>query len=92
MYLRNGQEVSNSDPAAGLYIRSSSGKVIQARIPVDHLAFQMGEAMQVRNVSEFLPLRAQKSLSRFQKLMHDMTMYSDRPWDGSCLGNNSGQI
>ena len=47
MYLRNGQEVSNPDPAAGLYIRSPSGVVVQARIPPDHLAFQMGEAMQV---------------------------------------------
>lgn len=47
MYLRHGQEVSNPDPAAGLYICSPSGKVVQARIPPDHLAFQMGEAMQV---------------------------------------------
>lgn len=47
MYLRDGREVSNPDPAAGLYIRSPSGAVVQARIPPDHLAFQMGEAMQV---------------------------------------------
>ncbi len=47
MYLRDGQEVPNPDPNAGLYIRSPSGDVVQARIPPDHLAFQMGEAMQV---------------------------------------------
>ncbi|KAK9830749.1 hypothetical protein WJX74_005164 [Apatococcus lobatus] len=49
MYLQNGQEVQNSDPAAGLYIRSSSGEVVKACIPHDHLAFQMGEAMQVHS-------------------------------------------
>lgn len=47
MYLRDGQEVPNPDPDAGLYIRKPSGEVVQARIPQDHLAFQMGEAMQV---------------------------------------------
>jgi hypothetical protein len=48
MYLRGGQEVPSPDPAAGLYIRTQQHGVVQARIPADHLAYQMGEAAQVR--------------------------------------------
>lgn len=48
MYLRDGREVCNPDPAAGLYIRDRQQGVIQASIPADHLAFQMGEASQVQ--------------------------------------------
>lgn len=47
MFLRDGREVTNPDPAAGLYIRDRQQGVIQASIPADHLAFQMGEASQV---------------------------------------------
>ena len=47
MYLRNGVELPNPDTTAGLYIRDTSGNIAQARIPANHLAFQMGEAMQV---------------------------------------------
>ena len=48
MFLRDGEEVPAPDPAAGLYIRNRQQAVIQACIPADHLAFQMGEASQVR--------------------------------------------
>ena len=46
MYLQAGREVPSPDPAAGLYIRTHRHGVVQARIPADHLAFQMGEASQ----------------------------------------------
>ena len=47
MYMREGQEVANPDPAAGLYIRDRRGRPVRAGIPPGHLAFQMGQAMQV---------------------------------------------
>lgn len=48
MYTRDGREVPNPDPAAGLYIRDRSGAAVRAGIPADSLAFQAGEAMQAR--------------------------------------------
>ncbi|GFH32487.1 DIOX_N domain-containing protein, partial [Haematococcus lacustris] len=37
------------DPAAGLYIRNRRGQVVQVAIPADHIAFQVGEALQVHS-------------------------------------------
>lgn len=50
MYLNaNGEEVANPDPTAGLYLKSRSGEVVQARIPADCLAFQIGESQQIHS-------------------------------------------
>eukprot|EP01137_Pigoraptor_chileana_P033960 Opistho-2@25789 len=43
-----GKEVPNPDPKAGLYIRNRGNRMIKVNIPADHLAFQMGEATQIR--------------------------------------------
>lgn len=51
MYMREGQEVACPDPAAGLYIRNRQGAAVRVTIPADHVAFQMGEAMQVSLVA-----------------------------------------
>ena len=48
MYLRHGHEMPSPDPAAGLYIRTRRHGIVQAAIPADQLAYQMGEASQVR--------------------------------------------
>ena len=48
MYMRGSEGVPNPDPHAGLYIRQRQGaEVVQAPIPADQIAYQMGEAMQV---------------------------------------------
>lgn len=47
MYMQGGQQVPNPDSTSGLYIRKQDGTVVQVRVPTDHIAFQMGEAMQV---------------------------------------------
>jgi len=39
--------ITNPDPNAGLYIKSRDGTIVQARIPSDWLAFQIGECTQV---------------------------------------------
>lgn len=41
-------EVPSPDPAAGLYVRRTDGTDVQVRIPADHVAYQLGEVMQVR--------------------------------------------
>ena len=41
------------DPAAGLYIHTRTGQVVQVRIPRDSLAFQTGEALQVMTRGKF---------------------------------------
>ena len=46
MYLRVSHQVPSPDPAAGLYIRTRRHGIVQARIPADQLAYQMGEASQ----------------------------------------------
>ena len=48
MYLRGSHEVPSPDPAAGLYIRTRRHGVVQARIPADCIAYQIGEAAQAR--------------------------------------------
>ena len=48
MYMKGDEVVPNPDPQAGLYIRGrQGGEVTQAPVPSDHIAYQMGEAMQV---------------------------------------------
>ena len=46
MYTRDGHQVPNPDSSSGLYVRKQDGTVVQVRVPADHIAFQMGEAMQ----------------------------------------------
>ena len=46
MYMRDGEQVPNPDSASGLYIRDQRGRAVQVRVHPDHIAFQMGEAMQ----------------------------------------------
>lgn len=48
LYVKAGQEVANPDPDSGLYICNRSGRTVKASIPESHIAFQMGEAMQVK--------------------------------------------
>lgn len=48
LYMKGDDIVPSPDPQAGLYIRArQGGEVTQVCIPSDHIAFQMGEAMQV---------------------------------------------
>jgi hypothetical protein len=39
--------MENPDADSGLYIRDRNGRIVRATIPADHIAYQMGEAMQV---------------------------------------------
>jgi isopenicillin N synthase-like dioxygenase len=48
LYLRDGTEaVPPPSPAAGLYIKTRGGELTQVKIPVDCLAFQTGEGLEV---------------------------------------------
>lgn len=50
MYLdENGNEVDNTDPDAGLYIRNRKSQLIRVKIPKDNVAFQIGETAQVHS-------------------------------------------
>lgn len=49
MYIKDGREVPNTDPSAGLYICNRSGEVVQAAIPPDHIAYQMGQVMAIQS-------------------------------------------
>ncbi|GFH11399.1 DIOX_N domain-containing protein [Haematococcus lacustris] len=49
MFMRGPHVVACPDPAAGLYIRNRRGQVVQVAIPADHIAFQVGEALQVHS-------------------------------------------
>lgn len=49
MYIKDGQQVHNPDPAAGLYICDRSGNIVQASIPADHVAYQMGQVMAIQS-------------------------------------------
>ena len=55
LYTRNGEIVANPDPASGLYITKCDGHPVKAPIPEDHIAFQMGEAMQVDSLCQTQP-------------------------------------
>lgn len=46
------------DPQAGLYARTRAGEVVKVSIPVDHIAYQVGEAMQVRRLVFLLSVLA----------------------------------
>ena len=50
MFFREGEEVSNPDKDAGLYIRDRRGEHSKVVIPPTALAFQMGEASQVQHM------------------------------------------
>lgn len=47
MYMKEGMPVENPDVSSGLYIRDRHGRDARAAIPTGHIAYQMGEAMQV---------------------------------------------
>lgn len=47
LYTKNGKEVACPDPKAGLYIRCQDDTAVKVPIPASHIAYQMGEAMQV---------------------------------------------
>jgi isopenicillin N synthase-like dioxygenase len=51
MFLREGESgletVASPSPASGLYIRTRGGDLTKVSIPVDCLAFQTGEALEV---------------------------------------------
>lgn len=49
MYIKDGQQVPNPDPSAGLYICDRSGQIVQASIPADHIAYQMGQVMAIQS-------------------------------------------
>eukprot|EP00898_Chlorokybus_atmophyticus_P004054 jgi/Chlat1/464/Chrsp103S01080 len=49
MYICGDEEVTCPDPRAGLYIRTRGGSVVKGAIPSDHIAFQVGEAMQIHS-------------------------------------------
>lgn len=49
MYIKGGHQVPNPDPASGLHIRDRSGRLVKVNIPADHIAYQMGEAMQIHS-------------------------------------------
>ncbi|CAG8644091.1 18222_t:CDS:2, partial [Dentiscutata erythropus] len=47
-------EVQCPDPSSGLYIKTKSDKIVKVSIPKDHLAFQLGEAMQMASRNNLL--------------------------------------
>ena len=49
LFTRDGKEVAAPDGRAGLHVRDRAGRIVRAAFPADHLAFQMGEAMQARS-------------------------------------------
>lgn len=53
LFTRGGEEVAAPDGRAGLHVRDRAGRVVRAAFPADHLAFQMGEAMQARSLGRW---------------------------------------
>lgn len=50
MYLDlNGNEVPNTDEDAGLYVRSRKSELFKVNIPVNNIAFQIGETAQIHS-------------------------------------------
>eukprot|EP00164_Ancoracysta_twista_P004273 GFYU01005757.1.p1 GENE.GFYU01005757.1~~GFYU01005757.1.p1 ORF type:complete len:374 (+),score=149.88 GFYU01005757.1:63-1184(+) len=49
MFMKNGDEIKNPDPEAGLYIRSRHGDLVKAAVPTNMMAFQIGETAQVHS-------------------------------------------
>jgi len=46
---KTGEIISCPDPAAGLYARLRTGKVVKIKIPVSSIAFQIGEVSQIQS-------------------------------------------
>jgi len=46
---RQGEVIPSPDPAAGLYIKNRSGKIVRANLPTDCLAYQIGESAQIHS-------------------------------------------
>lgn len=65
MYIKDRQEVPNPDSTSGLYIRRQDGTTVQVKVPADHIAFQMGEAMQVGSLSKEWLLGCMQCISMF---------------------------
>jgi hypothetical protein len=49
MYIKDGVAVPSPDPRAGLYICNRAGQVVQASIPPDHIAFQLGQVLSIQS-------------------------------------------
>lgn len=49
MFLKEGKEVPNPDPASGLYIENRQRRLVKANFPPDCIAFQMGQAMEIHS-------------------------------------------
>jgi hypothetical protein len=49
MYIKDGKAVPSPDPRAGLYICNRAGQVVQASIPPDHIAFQLGQVLSIQS-------------------------------------------
>jgi isopenicillin N synthase-like dioxygenase len=50
MYIsKDGKTIPNPDPKSGLYIRSRSGKLVQAKVPPEYLIYQIGETAQIHS-------------------------------------------
>ncbi|BDA45318.1 hypothetical protein COCOBI_07-1050 [Coccomyxa sp. Obi] len=49
VYMKEGTPVENPDASSGLHIRDRCGRDVRAAFPADHIAYQMGEAMQVHS-------------------------------------------
>jgi isopenicillin N synthase-like dioxygenase len=50
MFLdKDGKQVPNPDPMAGLYIRTRKSELKKINIPADHLGFQIGETAQIHS-------------------------------------------
>lgn len=49
MYIKDGKPVPTPDPQAGLYICNRAGQVVQASIPPNHIAFQLGQVLSIQS-------------------------------------------
>lgn len=47
LYMRDGKMVANPDCSSGLHIKTRHGAVVKVDIPDDHMAFQVGEVLQI---------------------------------------------
>ncbi len=45
---RGGEQAELPDSEAGLYVETRKGRTVQVRIPPGHIAYQVGEVVQVR--------------------------------------------
>lgn len=51
MFIRDTDEqpVGKPDPSGGLYIRTRKGPIVKVNIPEDHIAYQLGEVVQIQS-------------------------------------------